>query len=116
GGLPGAGGQRGPAPARRRRGHGRDEPGDDMPARGDALRGHRPETEHDIEHRRSGGDARERAVTAVRSNREAQAARARVLRVRVRDLELAAEQVLFPLELRSPEVRHALPVAEYPDV
>jgi len=38
-------------------------------------------------------------------DREAQAARTGVLRVGIRDLELAAEQVFLPLELRPLEVR-----------
>src|SRR5256886_2234325 len=43
-------------------------------------------------------------------DREAQAARTGVLRVGIRDLELAAEQVFLPLELRPLEVREALRV------
>src|SRR5438046_1279036 len=39
-----------------------------------------------------------------------------MLRVRVRNLELSAEEVLFPLQLRAFEVRHALRVDEDPDV
>src|SRR5437867_5931488 len=49
-------------------------------------------------------------------DREAQAARTGVLRVRVRDLELAAEQVFLPLELRPLEIRQALRVDEHLDV
>src|SRR5881409_610154 len=46
-------------------------------------------------------------------DREAQAARTGVLRVGIRDLELAAEQVFLPLELRPLEVRQALRVDEH---
>src|SRR5213593_3408652 len=46
-------------------------------------------------------------------DREAQAARTGVLRVGIRDLELAAEQVFLPLELRPLEVREALRVDEH---
>src|SRR2546427_1461724 len=49
-------------------------------------------------------------------DREAQAARTGVLRVGIRDLELAAEQVFLPLELRSLEVRQALRVDEHSHV
>src|SRR5439155_22960378 len=46
-------------------------------------------------------------------DREAQAARAGVLRVGIRDLELAVEPVFLPLELRPLEVREALRVDEH---
>src|SRR5881296_4780604 len=50
------------------------------------------------------------------SDREAQAARTGMLRVGIRDLELAAEQVFLPLELRPLEVRQALRVDEHSHV
>src|SRR5438094_9473269 len=46
-------------------------------------------------------------------DREAQAARTGMLRVGIRDLELAAEQVFLPLELRPLEGRQALRVDEH---
>src|SRR6266705_1521936 len=50
------------------------------------------------------------------SDREAQAARTGVLRVGVRDLELAAEQVFLPFEFRPLEIRQALRVDEHAHV
>src|SRR5881628_2455544 len=49
-------------------------------------------------------------------DREAQAARTGVLRVGIRDLELAAEQVFLPFEFRPLEVRQALRVDEHAHV
>src|SRR5437870_103032 len=49
-------------------------------------------------------------------DREAQAERTGVLRVGIRDFELAAEEVFLPLELRSLEVRQALRVDEHSHV
>ena len=45
-------------------------------------------------------------------DREAQTARTRVFRVRVRNLELAAKQVLFPIKLGTAKIGHALRVHE----
>src|SRR5207247_8373859 len=57
-----------------------------------------------------------RVIDPTNLDREAQAARTGVLRVRVRDLELAAEQVFLPFELRPLEIRQALRVDEHAHV